>query len=140
MRNTLGRRGREAGAVIRGFKPHTALTLYVLAIIVVSVVPSSGVSLWNIDKAGHFVAYTGLAVLVCLTFGGRTQRILGLLGAVALGALLELVQSQVPGRDMSLVDGLVNTFGVLIGLLVFAVGERRVRGMAAAVFGWGEQE
>jgi len=124
--------------VIRGLRPSVALVLYVLAIIVVSVVPSAGVSTWNLDKVGHFLAYTGLAVLVCLTLGRKAQRIVGLLGSVALGACLELVQSQVPGRDMSLVDGIVNTFGVLAGLLIFTLCERRVRELATAVFGWRE--
>jgi len=66
-----------------------ALVAWALGIVIVSLVPSTGVSLWNLDKVGHWFAYTGLAVLICLSFGVTTARLVGLIGAVALGALLE---------------------------------------------------
>jgi VanZ family protein len=44
--------------------------------------------------------------------------VLALLGAVTLGAVLELLQQFVPGREMSAIDGMVNAVGVIIGALV----------------------
>lgn len=122
--------------MLRGLRPRVVLPLYILAIIAVSVVPSGGgVPLWNLDKVGHYLAYTGLAVLVCIRFDGPARRVWGLLGAIALGAALELIQSQIPGRDMSLLDGLVNTAGVLTGLAIFTARGREVRRLASIVFG-----
>lgn len=95
------------------------LLAWVLGIVVVSLVPSSGVSLWNLDKAGHFVAYAGLASLVCLSFDAAPVRLALSVIAVGLGAVLEFAQQFIPGRDMSSIDGLVNTLGVIVGLLLF---------------------
>lgn len=93
--------------------------LYVLVVIVVSLVPTGGLSLWHIDKIGHFLAYTGMAILGFLTFRSGSARILALLFAVALGAALEWGQSFIPGRDMSLIDESANTLGVLCGAVIF---------------------
>ena len=95
------------------------LLVYVLLVILVSLVPSSGFSYWPIDKVGHFFAYGGMAILVLLSFDVKSTRLAVLLGSVGLGALLEWGQSFVPGRDMSLIDGIINAFGVLLGALFF---------------------
>lgn len=109
--------------------------MWVLGIVVVSLVPSTGASFWNLDKAGHFIAYASLAVLICLNFGGTKTRLGTLVCAVALGALLEWGQSYVPGRDMSLVDGTVNALGVLTGAVVFGLHKEKIRGWAMTVDG-----
>jgi VanZ family protein len=108
----------------RGVKMGLIFALYVLLVIFVSLVPGEGISLWHIDKIGHFLAYAGMAVLAFLTFDSGRARISALVFAVALGAALEWGQSFVPGRDMSLLDGIANTLGVLAGTLLF----RRCRG------------
>lgn len=95
--------------------------MYVLGIILVSLIPgeifpSSSVS--HMDKVGHFFAYTGLGFLIGLTFPGRNGRLFVALGVIILGFLLEWGQSFVPGRDMSLADGIVNTCGIIFGLLL----------------------
>ena len=100
-------------------KIRLVLLFYVLLVILVSLMPSSGVSLWHIDKIGHFFAYGGMATLALLSFDVSSTRIACLLGAVGLGALLEWGQSFIPGRDVSLVDGIVNALGVLMGALFF---------------------
>ena len=109
------------------------LLVYTLGIVVVSLIPSTGVSLWNLDKVGHYFAYAGLAVLVCLNLEWTHARVAGLIGAVVLGALLEGAQSFVPGRDMSLVDGAANTLGVLSGAVIFRLREGDLRRRAAAL-------
>jgi VanZ family protein len=96
------------------------LLCYVLLVILVSLVPSSGdPSTWPIDKVGHFAAYAGMAVLAFLSFDTWTARLAALVGSVGLGAILEWGQSFVPGRDMSLVDALANTLGLLAGTMGF---------------------
>lgn len=95
------------------------LLIYVLLVILVSLVPSSGFSFWHLDKIGHLFAYGGMAILAQLSFDGSSSRHPALLGSVALGALLEYGQSFVPGRDMSLTDGIVNALGVFLGALFF---------------------
>ena len=57
--------------------------------------------------------------MALLSFDVNSNRLAALLGSVLLGALLEWGQSFVPGRDMSLIDGIVNAFGVLLGALFF---------------------
>lgn len=100
---------------------HLLLILYVAGIILVSlapgeIVPTSRVN--HLDKVGHFLAYSGLGFLIGLTFEGRNGRFSAIIGAICLGFLLEWGQSFVPGRDMSLADGLVNTGGAIFGLLL----------------------
>ena len=96
--------------------------LYVLGIIFVSLIPggvfpSGGMS--YMDKVGHFLAYSGLGFLIGLTFRSRNGRLLVALSAICLGFLLEWGQSFIPGRDMSLADGLVNTCGVIMGMFIY---------------------
>jgi len=101
---------------------HLLLILYVIGIILVSLAPGEIVpvsSAHHMDKVGHFIAYTGLGFLIGLTFKSRNGRYLAVLGAICLGFLLEWGQSFVPGRDMSLADGLVNTCGVFAGMMFF---------------------
>lgn len=109
----------------------TLLLTWVLGIVVVSLAPSGGVSVWNLDKVGHFLAYAGLSTLVCLGFDSLSSRLALSVGAVVLGVLLEFAQQFVPGRDMSTLDGLVNTLGVIAGLLVFRLIGDRLRKVAA---------
>jgi VanZ family protein len=60
-----------------------------------------------------------MAVIALLSFGSKKAGLVALLSAVGLGALLEWGQSFVPGREMSLTDGITNTLGVLSGALFF---------------------
>ena len=111
----------------RDLKMRLACPLYVLLVVSVSLFPSRGLSFWHLDKIGHFLAYSGMAILAFLTFNNTTARLSALVFAIGLGAVLEWGQSWVPGRDMSLVDGIANTLGVLSGVLLF-----RFRGRALA--------
>ena len=97
------------------------LVAYLLGIILVSLTPGEFVpssSQLHMDKVGHFLAYGGLGFLIGLTFPRGNGRFVAVLAIIGMGFLLEWGQSFVPGREMSLADGLVNTCGVLIGLLL----------------------
>ena len=132
MGTTLTQKGRLVDAHRR---IRLALLVWVLGIVVVSLVPSTGVSFWNLDKIGHFLAYAGLPVLICLDFEGTKARLGALIGAVALGALLEWAHLYVPGRDMSFVDGTANALGVLAGAVVFRFRQGEFRRWATALDG-----
>ena len=98
------------------------LVLYLLGIILVSLAPGNFVpngSQLHLDKVGHFLAYTGLGFLLGLTVKTRNGRFVATFCAIGMGFLLEGGQFFVPGRDMSLADGLVNTSGILLGLLLY---------------------
>jgi hypothetical protein len=97
---------KGGGILNQDVKMVLIFALYVLLVIFVSLFPSEGISLWHIDKIGHFLAYAGMAILAFLTFDSGIARISALFFAVALGAALEWGQSFVPGRDMSLLDGI----------------------------------
>jgi VanZ family protein len=69
------------------------------------------------DKAEHFTAYFGLALLACLGWGLRRSLVWIFLGVVALGGALEIVQTLV-GRDGEWGDFAANDLGALAGLAV----------------------
>ena len=69
------------------------------------------------DKFLHFGAYF---VLGALAGGAIKQRALmkwAALGLILLGAVIEIIQAFV-GRDPSLLDGITNGAGVIVGILV----------------------
>jgi VanZ family protein len=71
-----------------------------------------GLNIW--DKFQHFGAYALLAGLLTLSLEARRWWLWGLLGLIAFGAGLELLQGLV-GRDMSYRDEIANTLGVIAG-------------------------
>jgi VanZ family protein len=78
--------------------------------------PSSGEPhFW--DKAVHFTAYFILSALVVAAFRARKKALLAMLGLIAMGAALEVIQGMI-GRDMSARDELANSLGVIAGAIV----------------------
>jgi VanZ family protein len=103
-------------------KLRTAYIIYILLLILVSLVPGNGHSSpWHIDKIGHFMAYAGMAVLTMVNFNSRVPRMAGIGFGVLLGGFLEWGQSFVPGRDMSMLDEIANTLGLLAGIFIYHV-------------------
>ena len=66
------------------------------------------------DKSEHFTAYFGLALLASLAWGLRRSVLLVLLGVIALGGALEILQS-FTGRDAEWLDELANSLGAVMG-------------------------
>lgn len=86
----------------------------------------AGPFLW--DKADHFTAYFGLALLASLGWGLRRSLVFIILGVIALGGALELLQAMV-GRDAEWLDQLANTLGALTGAglaIVYMAAPRRL--------------
>ncbi len=79
--------------------------------------PDAVNQLFGWDKAEHFIAYFGLAGMATLALG--IQRILtwAVLGVIALGGVLEIVQGMT-GRDADVFDFVANTLGALTGTML----------------------
>jgi VanZ family protein len=69
--------------------------------------------LW--DKAQHFTAYFGLALLATLGWGRHIRARVILAAVLALGGVLEILQAFV-GRDAQWLDMGANTLGAVTGL------------------------
>jgi VanZ family protein len=69
------------------------------------------------DKAEHFTAYFGLALLATLFWGLRRSLIWVYLVVVLLGGALEIGQS-FTGRDADWHDELANSLGALAGMAI----------------------
>ncbi|MGN6514268.1 MAG: VanZ family protein [Rhizomicrobium sp.] len=76
---------------------------------------SGGPHLW--DKAVHFTAYFILSILAVAALRARQKAILAMMGLIAMGAALEVIQGII-GRDMSALDEVANTLGVIAGAAV----------------------
>ncbi len=99
-----------------------AYIIYIVLLILVSLIPSNGhISFWHIDKIGHFIAYAGMAVLAMLNFDSKVPRMTAIGFGILLGGILEWGQSFVPGREMSLIDEIANTLGLLAGIFIYRV-------------------
>jgi VanZ family protein len=71
------------------------------------------VDVW--DKAVHFTAYAGLALMTTIAVRARPVVAMWLaFGLIVMGGLLEIVQGMT-GRDADIWDEAANTLGVLAG-------------------------
>ncbi|MEI9996074.1 MAG: VanZ family protein [Rhizomicrobium sp.] len=66
------------------------------------------------DKALHFTAYFGLALMTTIAARAERRALWWALGLIALGGTLEIVQGMT-GRDADIFDELANTLGVCGG-------------------------
>lgn len=74
------------------------------------------------DKALHFTAYFGLALMATIAVRAKPQRFVWwALGLIVLGGALEIVQGMT-GRDADIWDETANTLGVLAGTAVAWAG------------------
>jgi VanZ family protein len=111
-----------------------ARTLYIIFIgwmilvTIGSLLPATSFPSWadlggNSDKVAHFIAYFFTALLFYLAFRSRFKKtdIYAMIFAAGYGALLELVQLFVPGRDCSLGDLAANLSGVLFFFVLYRI-------------------
>ena len=74
------------------------------------------------DKANHFPAFGTLASIGMQCFAaGPPRRWIVLAVLLAYGVLIELVQSQIPGRDAEARDVLADMIGASIGVALHAL-------------------
>ncbi len=100
---------------------------YILALTVVSLMPSEGLPhiTYN-DKIAHFAAYFLLALSACSLSLPRQKLRSLLLGIVLYGIVIEACQGLlIPGRHASLLDALANTLGVIAAIAVYRYRKSR---------------
>ncbi len=101
-------------------KKHSTVIFVSYAVLVafLSLQPGGGSFIGPYDKVAHFITYGIFAVLAHrMNLSGR-HYIYVCIGIVAYSGLLEVAQSFVPGREMSVLDLLANASGVLLGALL----------------------
>ena len=95
----------------------------VCLVILLSITPATSL-IWlfqyapSDDKLLHFLAYIPLAFVPVVWFRTTPHKLQALLFVLALGYILELAQSQVPGRHYDHLDMLANTAGIATGALL----------------------
>jgi len=92
----------------------------ILAMLVVSVLPMPrGIGAVPMgDKIGHALAFCGLVLFYAQLYPLRRDRWRCVLGAIAFGALIEVVQSFVPYRSAEFLDLVADAVGAVSGLLL----------------------
>lgn len=114
--------GAQGGDFFRHLLPairllsRLAFAASVVVVCVLSLLPADdlpSIDLW--DKYEHFLAYGELAFLGLIAFPGKRWAIAIILFLVAQGALIEIFQTFVPGRNGDLLDLIANAIGLLIG-------------------------
>ncbi len=68
----------------------------------------------HVDKLYHFILYGIFTLLAFRTFKTKTIFCVICIGIVAYSGLMEIGQSFVPNRSMSLYDLLANSIGVIL--------------------------
>lgn len=84
--------------------------------------PSTG---W--DKTDHLLAYAWLALLACQAWPGRIG--MALLGLMAYGGLIEVLQSLTGYRFAEWVDWLADGLGLLLGSSLWLMARKLRRAM-----------
>lgn len=77
--------------------------------------PPQPVSFDGVDKLEHLLAYAGLMLWFCQVYVTRAARIGTMVGLVALGVCIEILQGLGGYRYFEYTDMLANTAGVLTG-------------------------
>lgn len=92
----------------------------IAAILVGSLMPGGiGGVPWFRPVVYHLVGYGATAFILVLALGSDLRRIAGIVLALgAIGALTEVAQIWIPGRDAYVSDVLVNLAGAVIGVAV----------------------
>jgi VanZ family protein len=70
------------------------------------------------DKLNHTLAFASLAFCACFSGSASPRRLVtAALLLVAFGGMIELLQSQIPGRDAEWGDLLADAIGTSVGML-----------------------
>ena len=92
------------------------------ATVAVCLVPIPPVStrVQHFDKVEHLVGYAVLAAYAAMLFASRRALGLAAIGLIALGAIIEVLQSMTSWRSADGGDLVANALGVGLGMLVAA--------------------
>ena len=102
----------------RGWQLLLALLVGTVCYLAFTPTPPQLASAWW-DKANHSLAFLALTVTACLAFPRPWRGVwLVMLGLLAFGAAIEVVQAFVPGRSCEWEDLLADSVGIVAGVLV----------------------
>ena len=99
------------------------LYINIIIILVGTLMPpgEGGVKLFpHVDKVIHFILFAGLAINSCYAITDSKKLTLGLLLAVILGFITEIIQDYIPARSLDFYDALADTLGIYIGYLLYS--------------------
>ena len=91
--------------------------MMLLAVAILSLIPIAGTGV-N-DKLSHLITYAVLAGWFVLQVSSIRALLMVMLGLIAYGALIELLQGQTDYRQAELADVFANALGVFIGVLIY---------------------
>ncbi len=77
------------------------------------------------DKVEHLLAYAALGLIGVATARNGHRAVCSVLGIVAFGAMIEVLQMLSPGRYAEIGDALANAAGALIGAAIAIAWSRR---------------
>lgn len=109
--------------------------LWLICIMTLSLIPGNrlpGITVFaHFDKVVHAIMYFGLAVLLVrplMRFPVRHPYLIALILCVLLGTLMEILQARLNvSRSGSLLDGLANLAGTLLGIIVYQIAIKGTR-------------
>lgn len=108
------------------------LAVLVIVVCVLAVVPTPPRQLstgW--DKMNHLLAFACLAVTARFGYPGRRAPVAIVLGLLAFGGLIEIVQAFVPERRSEWIDVMADAIGIAAGMVI-AEAARWVRNLLRA--------
>lgn len=84
------------------------------------------INISHLDKIEHAIAYLVLTVLWLLSFKKKQYQLLVIVCAIIYGVLMEFLQANLTTyRYFDYLDMLANTFGVLLGFLIFKMIQKK---------------
>jgi len=109
------------------FRRHWRALLLLLGLIAgwFAFMPAPQMDVEGGDKVNHLLAFGSMSVAGCMGWAPNRAALVGVaLGLLTYGGFIELVQSQIPGRDAAWDDVLADTVGIAGGLLLAALMRR----------------
>lgn len=105
----------------------TTLIFTIIGILYLSLTPTETLTVGN-DKISHFIAYSCLMLNIgIIVFPNKRKIFTGVVFAVLLGIIIEVLQYFIPGRFMSFGDAVANTLGVFLGTILILLFGKSIR-------------
>ncbi len=86
-----------------------------ISAIILACLPFNISALKHFDKIVHLTIFFLISLFINRTFEYGSGLISALFTAILFGFGVELLQEHIPGRQMDIIDALVNTLGIVIG-------------------------